>query len=496
MRLTLPARAEVESAVAVWRGMHHPLDQLLRQLPAETALRRFGLALWEGGQLKAAIHILLAAAALAPEEAAIWRDLANLLCADGRHDEAQAAIEMALAKDPAQPQSWVLLATILNGAHKFPDAERAFRIAIEQDPNSAEASFGLGILMFRQHRMDESIDCLRKARAAGAHNVGLYVCLGQALFLTGRFIEAAEAFDRAARLEPVDKEIIEKVALLQFIRIVIEDGSTEAAYAKYCDLVGTAAEDLHSLAYKVFHLLTAYGYRDGALRLAQSQLAAAPEDPVCRYLVAVASGDNASRAPQDYVVNYFNRFAATFDHQLQRVLHYRVPQELHALIAARRPAFARMLDLGCGTGLAARFLKAFEGHLTGVDLSPLMLEKARERGLYDTLVEAEATEFLAGKAAAFDLIFAADTLIYFGDLSELFERAAAALLPGGLFAFSLETGEGATYELRLSGRFAHGLAYVEGLGQSRFATESVTPTTLRTEAGRPILGALVIMRRL
>lgn len=135
MPFTLPAPAEVEGAVAAWRSMHQPLDRLFaQQVPPDKALRRFGLSLWESGHASAAVHVLIAAAALAPDDAAIWSDLANAFHVTGRIEDAQAAIEMSLARDVKQPRAWLLLATILNGAHKYPDAERAFKTALEQDP--------------------------------------------------------------------------------------------------------------------------------------------------------------------------------------------------------------------------------------------------------------------------------------------------------------------------------------------------------------------------
>lgn len=494
MPFTLPALAEVDAALTAWRAMHQPLDRLLAQLPADKALRRFGIGLWKTGQAQAAIHVFMAAATLAPEDAAIWRDLANAFSASGRPEEAQVALELSLARDDAQPHSWLLLATLLSGAHKYPDAERAFRNALAHDANLVEASFGLGILLFQQHRFEEAIELLQAANAAGCHNVGLYVCLGQALFLIGRFIESAEIFARAARFEPTDKMVVERIALLSFLKGVIEE-DVDAAIAAYRDVMGEAAEDIDQLSYKACHLLSAYGYQDAAIRLGQARLAWAPDDPVRRFLLAAAKGETVDRAPEDYVRTYFDRFAEGFENQLRRVLRYKVPEEMHALLAARGQNFARILDLGCGTGLAAPFLKSFECRLTGVDLAPLMLEKARARGAYDELVEAEATAYLAQKDQSFDLIFAADSFIYFGDLGALFAAAAKALAPGGVFAFSVETTTKADYVLLPSARFAHSLDYIAALAKRAFVIESETDTTIRMEANKPVPGALVILRR-
>jgi predicted TPR repeat methyltransferase len=246
----------------------------------------------------------------------------------------------------------------------------------------------------------------------------------------------------------------------------------------------------------VFQLLSAYGYEEAAVRLGQTWLAWAPEDPVRRYLVAAVSGEQMQSAPAAYLIQYFNGFAEGFDRQLVSVLLYKVPEELHSLLNARRQRFARILDLGCGTGLAARFLQTFGGELTGVDISSMMLEKAAARQLYDHLHEAEAVSFLAGARATFDLIFVADMLVYIGDLTTLLSQAARLLEPGGVFACSVETTELADFALLPSGRFAHRLSYVLGLAQNDFTVLETMPTTIRLEANRPVPGALVILQRL
>ena len=55
----------------------------------------------------------------------------------------------------------------------------------------------------------------------------------------------------------------------------------------------------------------------------------------------------------------------------------------------------------------------------GVDLSAGMLERAVARSGYDELHCAELTSWLAEVNEQFDLLFAADTLLYFGDLGRI-----------------------------------------------------------------------------
>ncbi|MFC4349955.1 class I SAM-dependent DNA methyltransferase [Fodinicurvata halophila] len=65
-----------------------------------------------------------------------------------------------------------------------------------------------------------------------------------------------------------------------------------------------------------------------------------------------------------------------------------VAKELSGLVARD----AKVLDAGCGTGLAGVELKKLGfGDIDGIDLSGEMLEVAREKGAYDKLAEADMT---------------------------------------------------------------------------------------------------------
>ena len=75
------------------------------------------------------------------------------------------------------------------------------------------------------------------------------------------------------------------------------------------------------------------------------------------------------------------------------------------------------LELGCGPGQAGAELRRRVDHLTGVDLSPAMIEQAGRRGDYTRLVTADLMRFLGDPAEeeSFDLIFASDVLPHIFD---------------------------------------------------------------------------------
>lgn len=214
------------------------------------------------------------------------------------------------------------------------------------------------------------------------------------------------------------------------------------------------------------------------------------------HLIGAAPAPNAP--PSSFVEALFDDYAATFDEKLVGALGYRVPQLLAEAIAAAAPGrrFRLALDLGCGTGLMGERLRPVADRLEGFDLSGEMLRKARAKGVYDLLEQADLQDFRREGAPA-DLAAAADVFMYVGALDRVVATVASLLEPGGLFAFSVERGAtGADFALQASRRYAHSRGYVERLlGESGFAVEALTEATIRQDRGEPVAGLIVVARR-
>jgi predicted TPR repeat methyltransferase len=243
------------------------------------------------------------------------------------------------------------------------------------------------------------------------------------------------------------------------------------------------------------------GDADGAADAFRATLAADPSDAqgAAARLALIGRGEAPRILPQAYVARLFDDYAPRFDAHLTSSLAYRAPALIADALDSAAPGrrFAHALDIGCGTGLMGQAVRGRVDHLTGVDLSPGMIAKARERGLYDALEVGDATAFLNRQPqSAFDLILAADSLVYMGDLEPVFAATAMALNSGGLIAFSLESWESDGFRLGASMRFAHGRAYVErtaaavGLRPIR-----VEDASTRREAGREAPGLVCVFAR-
>ena len=136
----------------------------------------------------------------------------------------------------------------------------------------------------------------------------------------------------------------------------------------------------------------------------------------------------------------------------------------------------------------------YASRLVGVDLSAGMLEHARRKKVYTELVQSELTEFLAEHRQAFDVVVAADTLVYFGDLRPFVRAAAGALRPSGLLVFTVEDSVSqadAGFRLELHGRYSHSDEYVRRVLEDVGLSSEVQRADLRMEAGEPVAGLVV-----
>lgn len=264
--------------------------------------------------------------------------------------------------------------------------------------------------------------------------------------------DAAQAFIQALQLDP------DYIDALENLGNTLErlGDSEEASLFFLCRayVLRPAADQPPKMRGIAYYRL---GRIDEAAAVYRLWLQQEPGNPTARHLLAGCSGQNVpDRASDAYVATTFDQFAATFDERLQS-LGYQIPARIGAALAPLLAADARLqvLDAGCGTGLCAPVLRPYAQRLVGVDLSSGMLQKASARGLYDELVHAELHAWLFSQPGAFDLICAADVLIYFGELAPLLAAFRQAMRADGVLAFSVESTEGMEYRLQPSGRYSH-----------------------------------------
>lgn len=411
-------------------------------------------------------------------------------------------------------------------------AEEIYRDVLTHYPMQPVALHYLGICLHQRGLHDEAIEMIRLSCTLQSDNADWCNALGNVMFALQRFAEASEAYRASLALDGGDHEVWNNLGSSQ-----LQQGDSSAAIVSF-EMALAIAPDFAPALLHMSSIFMAAGKTVEAVTfqcrayvlpphddkpkkmlgisfyfLGRFQEAAAiyrlwmeqePGNPIAAHLYAASAQiDIPERASDHYVETYFDDYAETFNAQLVDGLAYRGPQLVaQALRSLPPPALQyEVLDIGCGTGLCGAVLAPYAKRLTGVDLSSGMLAKAGEHGHYHALVKSEICHFMAANVRTYDVIVAADTMIYFGDLMPVFAAVAQALKPGGWFIFTLEgTAAGALpesgHQLHASGRYRHRQEYVEHILQQvhcpllQFSVE-----TLREEVRQPVAGMLVIARR-
>lgn len=376
-------------------------------------------------------------------------------------------------------------------------AEPLYAQALAADPTLAGTHNNHGNALRALGRLEEAATAYRAAVTHGLHEGMAHYNLGSVLRQAERREEAEVAFRRALALRPDHAEAWNNRGNL--LRDLGRFGGAAVDYRRALVLRPDWA-DAHDNLGAVLYLLHEQGGEEDAAALARLWRRDHPANPLARHIGAAIAGEEAdARAPDDYVRQTFDLFAEEFDRKLAE-LDYRAPALLAGLLSDNAPTGdLDVLDAGCGTGLCAAALRPRARRLVGVDLSDGMLERARSRGLYDELHEAELVGFLAAHRQDFDLVMAADVFCYFGVLDEALAAACAALRPGGRLAFTVEEldpADGRPHRVATHGRYAHAESYIRAaLAGAGLVLRHCDHDRLRFESGEPVMGLVVLAER-
>jgi predicted TPR repeat methyltransferase len=470
--------------------------QVITRIPGQAdALHLLGTIALQERRYADAQNLFEQAIAARPTEAVFQFNYATLWRNTGQRDHAIAALRQAVTLRPAFPEALVGLAELLLEAGDPDGAAQAARRCVEYQPGNAAAYLCLGQATSRKGDATKAATYFQQARAL--HPAIIEHTLRRAAEMTAahRVDEGIAAWRVVIGLEP--KLAAAHGNLGALLAKQKEFDAALAALNEALRLDGNNAEAHINLAM----VLQRRGRNDGAIEHYREALRLKPQWDEAWFGLAMLTGERAPAAmPPAWVGRLFDDYADTFDQHLVGTLGYDIPEKLFAAVrqvqGARIAENPRVLDLGCGTGLCGVLFKPVAAQLVGVDLSARMIERARGRNVYDELHVADAMALLTETPTAFDVIIAADVLLYFGDLAPLLVAATRAMASGGLLAFSIETHEGDGYRLMPSGRYGHSVGYVRQLAAANGLQERhAGPVTIRLENDQPVAGHLFVLER-
>lgn len=398
-----------------------------------------------------------------------------------------------LAYDKANFESaleFILQADLLENAHdiknlaaqihlKLEDKKQAvkyFHQALLLYPKSVDALVNLGNLEREENYFQKALDINPSSFEA-------HISYADYLYRENRKAEALEEYHKALLLNHENPALSNNVAL-----ILKDQGDYKGALDLFFNafLKSPDNEDIAVNMAETLVLLHAQEPNE-ALQIAKLWQTNAPNNIFATHILN-AFEHHTDQNSEKYAQLLFNQFAPLYDQRMQQI-GYNILNKIKELNLEIKE---KVLDLGCGTGLAAEHLRTQNSHWTGVDISKEMLNVAEQKNLYDMLVCSEVTEFLEHNTSLYDFILCLDVLPYIQNAEHLIKKCFP-------FPF-LCTIENAsqnikTFELASSGRYQYNPVYMQTLLKKAGYTDIICHLlTLRQEQGQDVEGTLFIAR--
>ncbi len=135
------------------------------------------------------------------------------------------------------------------------------------------------------------------------------------------------------------------------------------------------------------------------------------------------------RDPKLESKEYFDRLAPRYD----RHIYGRHGREQYQRVvkATRGWKLSSVLDVGCGTGGLLALLKRPGARLSGVDISPGMIEEAKRRLGTSADLRVADSEKLPWEAGVFDLVVTTDSLHHWPHPRSAFSEMVRVVVRGG-----------------------------------------------------------------
>ncbi len=415
-----------------------------------------GAALKDQGKLKEAIEAYKRSLSLKPDFAETHNNLGAAFKEQGELEKAVKSYRKALSLKPDFAEALNNLGATLQDQGKLKEAIGFYKKALSLKPDYADAHYNLGAALMKQGKLEEAIKAYKKAISIRPNYAYGFNNLGIALQDQGKLKEAIEAYNKALALKP----------------------------------------DYAEAHYNLGAALKNQGKLEEAIEAYNKAISIKPNYSEAKHMLSALSGKKTKSAPKEYIQKLFDKYAANFEDSLVGKLEYSIPKILVDIVLNQHSnhSLGSLLDLGCGTGLTGIEIRKFCDTLEGIDLSNSMLEKARQKNVYDSLTHCDIVEYLSNSKLKYDYFIASDVFIYVGELVDVFRLIKTRNERSGKLVFSTEHTEKDGFHLEKTGRYSHSKSYITSLCREfGYTISHFSIANLRKERGKFLAGGLYIL---
>jgi predicted TPR repeat methyltransferase len=424
---------------------------------------------------------------IAPDYALAHYHLGLLFIAYQKKEAAQIQFNNVLELNPEFTEAHFYLGLLALDHEQYAEAKLYFEKSITLGMSHPSVYVNLGVVALKEKEGQKAIDYFTKALLCDENHIEARHNLAATFMHHDRFENALAHYAVLLEHDPFHEEYLYNAGVAEMAL-----GQLKKAEIHFKNLLKKTSQHFGALM-NLSAIYTRLNQFEEAKNLLECAHQVNPTDSACQHMLNALRGQQMAETHPEYAQNLFNNYALYYDYHLQQTLQYHLPQRIgqliHKLLSGSYHA-ANTLDLGCGTGLSGACLREISQHLTGIDLSEKMLDEARKKNIYDTLIVSELVDFLRKTHEHYDLVISADVLPYLGNLEPLFEALSLRLTARALFIFNIEISEIEPFSLQKSARFSHHPHYIQHLAEKyRFdiVEESTIISRQQAEKDHPVL---------
>ncbi len=386
----------------------------------------------------------------------------------------------AIRIKPYAPIPLFQLATLHAARKEYDKALDMFQRLIQVQPDYVEAHHQMAMIYVQLEAPEKAITYFRWVLRRDSEHIETKKALGILLAKSGGYREAISLL--TGLCEKPQREMLRTWTEIPFFLGSAHHALGDLDQAdRYYEM---ASRNLNPYqAQSEFNLGLVY-LAQGRFKAAQTRFASAAKtldhDATVRHMYEAAHGITTTKPAREFVEQLFDQYAPYYDAHMIEALEYKVPALIRSELSPYAVAFQEApwtaIDLGCGTGLCSVYLSDLVGRFIGIDLSPRMLEAAKQRNTYDALIQGDIESVLPRYKERANLIVAGDVFVYFGDLKNVLSLCYQALKADGLLVFTVEMkdpkledvkkktknecADNQDYVIQYSGRYQHTKKYI------------------------------------
>ncbi len=410
--------------------------------------------------------------------------LYGMMASDIKEKEKYLRIAVNISND--RVDAIIELADVLREKNKLDEALQFYYKVLNLDDKNIRAILGVADVYLLEGNLKKSEEFYLKSFDIRRDLPGAFLNYGSLLYKEKRFNEALKAYHEVVKLNPEDNGVCYNIAL-----ILRELDDYEEALGL---MFNVYLKDKENMLYQVgiTETLSELFEKNAemALKIAQNWQNLDQDNIFSKRILAGISGINDESNDKLYAMNLFDTFADSYDETINKLN----PQIINKFKELNPNLKGKILELGCGTGIAGSELKSFDVEFFGVDISSKMIQIAKSKNVYKKLWVEDLLGFVSNNdLESYNMVVAFDVFCYLGSLKEVLKK-----LKGKEIWFSIENMDEFRrddYLLSHKGRYKHSLSYINHLKEELGFNEiQIYELDLREEKDIWVKGSLIKLK--